>query len=201
MDIIYLHEKIWYYPVLIQNTSDLLSMLENTNELADNNSVIGPWKDWFIEEDGKKYQFGQQKTCNIKKLDGANPILKNIFFTINNLLYDKGSEYLKYFNIKDWETSEISISKYFTGKQMGPHTDSYKDQDNSLITVILYLNDNYEGGDLFFPEQNLIIKPQSGSIIVFPSTFPFVHESKKIINGHKYIASMFWVKNESKTRN
>jgi Rps23 Pro-64 3,4-dihydroxylase Tpa1-like proline 4-hydroxylase len=74
---------------------------------------------------------------------------------------------------------------------MGPHTDSYKDQDNSLITVILYLNDNYEGGDLFFPEQNLIIKPQSGSIIVFPSTFPFVHESKKIINGHKYIASMF----------
>jgi hypothetical protein len=36
---------------------------------------------------------------------------------------------------------------------------------------------------------------------VFPSTFPFVHESKKIINGHKYIATMFWVKNESKTRN
>lgn len=49
-----------------------------------------------------------------------------------------------------------------------------------------YLNDNYEGGELWFPRFDLTIKPQAGDIVVFPSTYIYEHASQDMISGTKY---------------
>jgi Rps23 Pro-64 3,4-dihydroxylase Tpa1-like proline 4-hydroxylase len=60
------------------------------------------------------------------------------------------------------------------------------------VSAVLYLNDDYEGGELVFPRlDNLVIKPKFGDIVVFPSNYPYVHESKNILSGTKYsVAAM-----------
>jgi predicted 2-oxoglutarate/Fe(II)-dependent dioxygenase YbiX len=92
------------------------------------------------------------------------------------------------------------VAKYYPGKAMGAHVDSYDSMFNSNSTVqtnfammsaILYLNDDYEGGDLRFPNHDLTLKPKAGSMVVFPSTHPFIHESLKITSGYKYIVPLF----------
>jgi predicted 2-oxoglutarate/Fe(II)-dependent dioxygenase YbiX len=60
------------------------------------------------------------------------------------------------------------------------------------MSAVLYLNDDYEGGELNFKDQNITIKPEAGSIVIFPSVAPFYHESKEIISGNKYMCPAFW---------
>jgi hypothetical protein len=55
------------------------------------------------------------------------------------------------------------------------------------ISVVVYLNDDYEGGEIWFPRMNsLSIKPKAGDIVVFPSTYIYEHASQDMISGVKY---------------
>jgi hypothetical protein len=60
------------------------------------------------------------------------------------------------------------------------------------VSAILYLNDDYEGGNLHFPRiDGLNIKPEIGDIIVFPSTYTYKHESTPLLQGTKYVVLAF----------
>jgi hypothetical protein len=48
------------------------------------------------------------------------------------------------------------------------------------------LNDDYEGGELYFPRFDLTIKPKKGDIIISPSNYIYEHASQDMINGTKY---------------
>jgi len=55
------------------------------------------------------------------------------------------------------------------------------------ISVLVYLNDEFEGGETYFPRMDgLAIKPKAGDIAVFPSTYIYEHASQDIISGVKY---------------
>lgn len=55
------------------------------------------------------------------------------------------------------------------------------------ISVCVYLNDDYEGGEIWFPRMDgLAIKPKAGDIVVFPSTYIYEHASQDMISGVKY---------------
>lgn len=56
----------------------------------------------------------------------------------------------------------------------------------STISVVAYLNDDYEGGEIYFPRFDLTIKPEPGDIVVFPSTYIYEHASQPMISGTKY---------------
>lgn len=56
----------------------------------------------------------------------------------------------------------------------------------ATVSVVVYLNDDYEGGELYFPRFNLKYKPKAGDIAVFPSTFIYEHASEDMISGTKY---------------
>jgi predicted 2-oxoglutarate/Fe(II)-dependent dioxygenase YbiX len=52
--------------------------------------------------------------------------------------------------------------------------------------MVLYVNDNYEGGEIYFPRFDLEVKPEAGDLVIFPSTYIYEHASKPIISGTKY---------------
>ncbi len=56
----------------------------------------------------------------------------------------------------------------------------------TTISVVAYLNDDYEGGELYFPRFDLTIKPKKGDVVVFPSTYIYEHASQDMISGVKY---------------
>lgn len=57
----------------------------------------------------------------------------------------------------------------------------------SVLSYVLYLDDDYEGGDLLFSAQRLRIRPAAGSILAFPADLAHVHKSTKIRSGLKSI--------------
>lgn len=64
---------------------------------------------------------------------------------------------------------------------------------NRIFSMIVYLNDVYEGGETEFLYSNTKIKPKTGSVVIFPSSFPFVHKGNKPLSNDKYIISTWLV--------
>lgn len=186
-------EKISYYKNVIDDPSHLIKLIEDSDLNSTEQTAIPKWQEWSASGN-VPYIFGYQKrfTKEINKEDPEefqkiNNILKNAIVVASN-------DYAKEYNINIGTLMPLSISKYSTGKSMGPHVDDYNNGDDPNISVVLYLNDNYDGGEINFPNQNVTIKPEAGSIVIFPSVEPYYHESLPVISGIKYMSPGFWRK-------
>ncbi len=60
------------------------------------------------------------------------------------------------------------------------------------ISSVIYYNDNYTGGEIVFPKQDIILTPDPGSVLIFSSYEPYQHEVKPVISGYRYITPSFW---------
>jgi len=53
-------------------------------------------------------------------------------------------------------------------------------------TALVYLNDDFTGGELVFPALDVLITPQPGLLVSFPSNHKFVHAVPKVRSGKRY---------------
>jgi predicted 2-oxoglutarate/Fe(II)-dependent dioxygenase YbiX len=78
---------------------------------------------------------------------------------------------------------------------MGRHFDLHPFEGNeTILSAVIYLNDDYEGGELYFDQQDITIKPKAGSVIFFPSTPDFTHASLVVNSGQKEAIPLFFYK-------
>lgn len=188
-------EKIFYYEDLIDNPRELVDLIESTNDSLTEKDAIKKWHKWVASGEGPEYIFGAQKFTDDSKLETSSEDVLKIYETVKSALLAIGADYSTSLGIESGESAPISISKYETGAEMGPHVDHYGETHYSpLMSAVLYLNDDMEGGELNFPNHGVKIKPKAGSAIVFPSVEPFLHQSCQVISGVKYMVPAFWVK-------
>jgi predicted 2-oxoglutarate/Fe(II)-dependent dioxygenase YbiX len=89
----------------------------------------------------------------------------------------------------------INFVKYNPGQHFNVHTDSGFSYFCTLSSVG-WFNDDYDGGELWFPYLNLTFKPQKGDVLFFPSTYIYAHGSKEVTKGIKYSAVTMFNYNE-----
>lgn len=94
--------------------------------------------------------------------------------------------------------SGYMLQKYKIGGQYTWHHD-YKVDLNSgtrVITYLWYLNEDFEGGSTEFID-GTVIKPKTGTLLIFPATWVYLHRGNKIVSGNKYI-STGWISHKNK---
>ena len=64
-----------------------------------------------------------------------------------------------------------------------------------VVSAITYLNDDYEGGELEFPNFKIKIKPKAGMLLLFPSSYAYAHKAHPVTSGTKY-AIVTWIHDE-----
>jgi hypothetical protein len=82
--------------------------------------------------------------------------------------------------------AKVVFHKYTPGSNGPEHTDVWP------IASLLYFNDDYTGGDLYFPNQQIKISPQKKSLYIFEGGGDNMHGVKKIVNGYRYVLVAFW---------
>ena len=97
--------------------------------------------------------------------------------------------------IKIQEYTNFRINCYDTGGFMKEHIDNIhhshgQKQGYPHLTSLIFLNDDYEGGEFVLCGEP--VEKKKGSAIVFPSNFMFPHEVKKVISGDRY-SVMTWI--------
>jgi len=107
----------------------------------------------------------------------------------------------------DWFSSPV-VMRYSAGGFYSRHSDSIdfdpatrqwrkmKDRDVSLL---LYLNEDYEGGAITFVNFNYSHQPRTGDLLIFPSDHRYAHEAERVLSGHRY-AIVSWAAKRGEPR-
>tara|TARA_B100001094_G_scaffold320954_1_gene367957 strand:- start:137 stop:679 length:543 start_codon:yes stop_codon:yes gene_type:complete len=85
--------------------------------------------------------------------------------------------------------TDFRINRYAEGGFMSKHIDNIHHSHGQeygfpQVSVLLYLNDDYEGGE--FKVADKLIYPEAGSGIIFPSNFMYPHEAEVVTKGTRW---------------
>lgn len=130
---------------------------------------------------------------SVKPQDFGLP--ETIFLDVNQKLEEAVSAV---YNKKVFPSS-IHAQKWEIGSSANPHSDNSdfdgnptEGFDNLKYVGILYLNGEYEGGDLYFPEHSISIHPNPGSMYIFSGGVENIHGVTEITSGTRYSIVSFW---------
>ena len=62
----------------------------------------------------------------------------------------------------------------------------------SKFVCLLYLNSDYDGGELDFRDHGITIKPEAGILVTFPGGIDNVHAVTEVKNGTRHTIGAFW---------
>lgn len=74
----------------------------------------------------------------------------------------------------------------------------WRDRPSRSMTLLIYLNDDYEGGHISFPcildseNKPLRIKPKAGDVVAFPSHEVYTHHVEPVTSGVRYVVSRWF---------
>ncbi len=139
-------------------------------------------------------------TRNVKCAD-ILPIVSEIKDLYDNIVHQVINPFYG-FKIKDSEMPQLLV--YEPGGHYKAHFDAvakWKCPDGNIIwkksidrdiSTVLFLNDEFEGGDFVFPELRIRVRPEPGLLIAFPSSQHYLHKVEPVISGTR-IAMVNWM--------
>ncbi len=81
----------------------------------------------------------------------------------------------------DWIVLKYDKSNFFKN-----HIDDSPSFSRTL-SVLIYLNDEYTGGELVFDNFDVSYRPSAGDVVIFSSAFPYRHRVEEITDGVRYV--------------
>jgi hypothetical protein len=92
----------------------------------------------------------------------------------------------------------IQVLEYSSNQEYKFHHDVSNDPNSKeyhrQISVVLYLNGEFDGGGTEFPHETY--KPLPGCGLIFPSNWCFPHSGQKVLSGKKRVAVTWYYVNE-----
>lgn len=145
-----------------------------------------------------------QLTCffNARVMDPKAPMAKGAFPEINDDYFEslraKCKQYGEDAMGRGLRNLTLSAHKWLPGAFAADHADNAELdgtlnawQENKMVTII-YLNDNYDGGELTFRDHNLSIAPKQGTMVAFDVGFNNVHGVNKVESGERWTMLLSW---------
>lgn len=122
-----------------------------------------------------------------------------LFPKIEQLLKDVVREVINPFYDIEVDSSEVpQILSYGIGGHYKPHIDGesiwctptgekiWKKSTDRDLSMVFYLNDDFEGGDFIFPEHHIRVRPEPGMMVCFPSNHHYMHGVEPVTRGKRY---------------
>lgn len=166
-------DEVWYFEDAIEEAEQLLAFPTNWNQPANH--------DYMLSSDIHTKEY----------LD----ITDNAIFKCLDVWYKNH----KTLNPAKYKVARRTyINKRGPGGGYGPHTDFASMPDGTYeqvtATILAYLCDpeGFEGGEIFFPDYDVTIKPKMGSVIIFGDKVR--HGVNDVTSGQRAIASTFLIK-------
>jgi hypothetical protein len=178
------------YHNVLPKSLRLIERLEET--IGESTTPTYMWKEALVGDYQSMPEYRNCFDCKIDEIraKSAPPQyseIYNIWKDTTDPLVACLRHYESLVNVKTEYMEAINYVKYGVGQHFAVHADhgfSY----TCTVSSVMYLNNDYEGGELWFPRFDLKIKPDAGDIIFFPSAYLFQHASLPVTSGTKYSA-------------
>lgn len=130
------------------------------------------------------YDF-KYKAEQINKMLPEGPELIKIHDEVNEKLNICLRDYESLWHLRMQYVEAFNFVKYMTNRFFKVHVD-HGPYYSCTISAVMYLNDDYSGGEIKFTRHGLQFKPEAGDLVIFPSNFVYEHSSEPITEGTKY---------------
>ena len=204
------------YKNMFKNINLIMDTIKKSEQSEEPGPIFGEWEGWFhfgsqvgfpynpdLTKD-EMYQF--ELVHEYREINENEDFQDYVSKILSNVFYVTTKDYINKNNIEfpNWQKMGLTICKYNRdGKDyaMAYHTDYGKSKENAPgfqfgITVCMYLNDDYIGGELNLldmdTKQVIQYTPHAGDVVIFPSGLPILHGVGKIYEGDKYFCRLFW---------
>lgn len=166
-------------------------------EIKDDSQVIKKLGSWQTSSIDHPHVYGtKREAMNAgNSFENSTEKVKEVYSYLRNLFHSVGEFYHKEIGLEydpaTW--TDFATFHYVNGQEMGPHVDYDGEPELAPIaTVLLYLNSDKKGGDLYFKDQDVLVESKAGTLVVFPCVKPFYHQSTLITEGEKYHVGSAW---------
>lgn len=90
-------------------------------------------------------------------------------------------------------TSMVGIQRHYPGSNLAEHIDA-ETSEHLRYAAVFYVNDDFNGGRLYFPTRGLTVEPRAGSLIIFATGKEYLHGVGTVEDGPtRYaIANFIW---------
>lgn len=110
---------------------------------------------------------------------------KEIYDLSNSWISPKINDFSSTYQIENLLPGPYIYLKYGFSDKFDWHIDD-GGKFPRTVSVSAYLNDDYEGGNIEFSHFNISHKPEAGDVIVFGSSFTYMHRVTPVIYGTRY---------------
>lgn len=95
--------------------------------------------------------------------------------------------------LRSLETPQVL--RYVEGSHFKPHSDSdvidvdtqqWKKAQDRDYSLLIYLDQDYAGGELVFPNFDFKLRPEAGMLVCFPADFRYLHGAMPVISGVRH---------------
>lgn len=86
----------------------------------------------------------------------------------------------------------LSVVRWEPGDSLELHVDDLGLTHTNHMATLIYLNDDYEGGEIYFPTHGISLKPKAGDLLMFPGNMHYAHGVKPVISGLRYTMPMWF---------
>jgi hypothetical protein len=146
----------------------------------------------------------ENRVATLDTLNKANP---KVIEVLSNVINRFQETIESFYNVSATPTKP-AIVRWPVGTLQHPHADKELHEGPDAGTendfpwydlgTVIYLNDDYEGGELHFPIQQIAFKPKARAGYYFPGDKNFIHGVNKVTSGCRYTFPLFWTINELK---
>ena len=161
-------------------SSYLLAEIQKSN--FHENDGYGPFKTLCVGNVNKNSKFDF-----VKILDSVHSIISRN----SHMAMGKKISYIpnrpSFYSIKLQEIGQV----HEVHSDNDPSTIRGEGRENIVMSSIISLSSNYEGGFLEFPEYDISIKLNSGDCVFFPS-YGHWHSVSQVYSGERYSLMHFW---------
>jgi 2OG-Fe(II) oxygenase superfamily len=151
-----LDPKVYYYTDAIDNFDVFQQTLKELDEInVPNDFDVNVWNKWTSSND-KDFIYGETKTFDLNSIERVGGEVAEKSKYIYNAVIDTFTKVCKDYaeSLGDFDEPRLfpvfNIKKYNAGMGMGAHFDQLDGDKTLRYSLVMYLNDDCEGGEISF---------------------------------------------------
>ena len=159
-----------------------------TSELCDELIALHKKEKEYTEKE--VYGNDTNVQCYNLDLDDYPEHDKKVFDVVEGIIDKVLVDHIYFPDDVDYET--YSVREHYGGTVL--HVDGLLNDDSQrrILSIIIALSDDYDGGVFNFPKQSFQVKLKKGEAITFPPNYFYPHEVSPPSNGERYTINL-WV--------
>lgn len=195
--------KVWYdtsyynsheFPMVIphfltdEECEEVVDFIENNLELFD---VKVP--DSAYEGAEHSIKFWEKRTIAYHQIQ--NPRIRQLLWSTNNavhkVIYRTSNRKSRIYS------DHIALVRWWAGYPQSPHGDRCNPSNDPNVSpwrdwgTLIYLNDDFEGGEIYWPNKGVEFKPQKGALAIHPASCEYLHGVREVTKGYRYTITSF----------